>query len=149
MTKTTLSTAADRRAAMNEWRLVDATGQVLGRMAAEIAQILMGKHRPQYTPHMLVGEGVVVIHADKVKLTGNKRATKEHLYYTGHPGGLRRVKLGQHVETKPEEVVRLAVRRMLPKNRLAKRMLSRLKVYAGGEHPHVAQKPKETKLSGR
>ena len=131
---------------MSEWRVVDASGQVLGRMAAQIAQILMGKHRPQYTPHMLVGEGVIVINAEKVKVTGEKRTNKEHTYYTGYPGGLRRIKLGDHLDNRPDEVIQLAVRRMLPKNRLARRMMSRLKVYLGNEHPHAAQKPAGTTL---
>jgi len=141
MTKTTLATLADRKAAMSSWRVVDATGQVLGRMAAEIATILMGKHKPLYTPHMLVGEGVIVVNADKAKVTGAKRETREYTYYTGYPGGLRHVKLGDYMVDNPEEVIQLAVKRMLPKNRLGRRMLSRLKVYRGAEHPHVAQKP--------
>lgn len=146
MTKTTLATHADRHAAMNSWRIVDASGQVLGRMAAQIAQILMGKHRADYTPHMLVGEGVIVVNAAKVKVTGNKAETREYTYYTGHPGGLRHVKLGDYLAGNPEEMLQLAVRRMLPKNRLARRMMSRLKVYAGEAHRHSAQKPKVADL---
>ncbi|MBL9076467.1 MAG: 50S ribosomal protein L13 [Planctomycetes bacterium] len=141
MTKTTLATTATRHAAMNTWRVVDAAGRPLGRMAAEIATILMGKHRSDYTPHMLVGEGVIVVNASAVKLTGNKAETREYTYYTGFPGGLRHVKLADYVAKAPEELVRLAVRRMLPKNRLARKMISRLKVYRAGSHPHVAQKP--------
>ncbi|MBK8096684.1 MAG: 50S ribosomal protein L13 [Planctomycetes bacterium] len=141
MTKTTLATEADRQAAMNTWRVVDASGQVLGRLASRIAEILMGKHLPTYTPHILVGEGVIVINAGKVRVTGNKAETREYTYYTGHPGGLRHVKLGTYQAEAPETLIHLAVRRMLPKNRLARRMLSRLKVYEGATHPHVAQKP--------
>jgi large subunit ribosomal protein L13 len=141
MTKTTLATEADRQTAMATWRVVDASGQVLGRLAARIAEILMGKHLPTYTPHMLVGEGVIVINAGKVKVTGNKQETREYTYYTGFPGGLRKVKLGDYLAGSPEHLIQLAVRRMLPKNRLARRMLSRLKVYEGATHPHVAQKP--------
>jgi large subunit ribosomal protein L13 len=126
---------------MNTWRVVDASGQTLGRMAAQIATVLMGKHRADYTPHMLVGEGVIVINADKVKVTGNKANTREYTYYTGYPGGLRRVPLGDYLEHASDQLVRLAVRRMLPKNRLARRMISRLKVYRGSSHPHQAQKP--------
>jgi large subunit ribosomal protein L13 len=132
---------------MSQWRVVDASGQVLGRMAAQIAQILMGKHRPDYTPHMLVGEGVIVINADKVKVTGQKRETREYTYYTGYPAGLRHIKMGDYLDKRADEVIQLAVRRMLPKNRLARRMMSRLKVYIGNAHPHVAQKPAATGLS--
>jgi large subunit ribosomal protein L13 len=145
MTKTTLATAATRHAAMNTWHVVDASGRTLGRMATEIATILMGKHRPDYTPYMLVGEGVIVVNADKVKVTGSKAQTREYTYYTGFPGGLRTVLMADYLEKAPEELVRLAVRRMLPKNQLARRMISRLKVYRGPSHPHVAQKPRAAK----
>lgn len=141
MTKTTLATVATRHQAMNTWHVVDASGRTLGRMATEIATILMGKHRIDYTPYMLVGEGVVVVNADKIKVSGNKAETREYTYYTGYPGGLRHVKLGDYMTDAPEELVRLAVRRMLPKNQLARKMLSRLKVYRGPVHPHAAQKP--------
>lgn len=141
MTKTTFATVEKNHEAMNTWRVIDATGKTLGRMATEIATILMGKHRPDYTPHILVGEGVIVTNADKIKLTGNKAKTRVYTYYTGHPGGLREKVLGEYMESAPEEVVRLAVRRMLPKNRIARRMISRLKVYRGEAHPHAAQKP--------
>ena len=141
MTKTTFATVEKNHEAMNTWRVIDATGKTLGRMATEIATILMGKHRPDYTPHILVGEGVIVTNADKVKLTGNKANTRVYTYYTGHPGGLRERVLGEYMESAPEEVVRLAVRRMLPKNRIARRMISRLKDYRGEAHPHAAQKP--------
>lgn len=141
MTKTTLATTATRHAAMNTWHVVDAAGRPLGRMATEIATILMGKHRPDYTPHMLVGEGVIVVNAGAVRLTGTKAETREYTYYTGYPGGLRRIKLADYVEKAPEELVTLAVRRMLPKNLLARKMISRLKVYRGASHPHGAQKP--------
>ncbi|MEC7726347.1 MAG: 50S ribosomal protein L13, partial [Planctomycetota bacterium] len=139
MTKTTFATVETNHDAMNTWRVIDATGKTLGRMATEIATILMGKHRPDYTPHILVGEGVIVTNADKIKLTGNKANTRVYTFYTGHPGGLREKVLGEYMESAPEEVVRLAVRRMLPKNRIARRMISRLKVYRGEAHPHAAQ----------
>jgi large subunit ribosomal protein L13 len=142
MTKTTLATTADRHQAMNTWHVVDAGGRTLGRMATEIATLLMGKHRADYTPYMLVGEGVIVVNADRVRVTGNKAETREYTYYTGFPGGLRHVKLADYIEKAPEQLVRLAVRRMLPKNRLGAKMLSRLKVYKGAAHPHGAQKPK-------
>jgi large subunit ribosomal protein L13 len=141
MTKTTLATVADRQQAMNTWHVVDASGRTLGRMAAEIATLLMGKHRPDYTPYMLVGSGVIVVNAERVKVTGSKAETREYTRYTGFPGGLRRKTLGELLAKAPDEVVRLAVRRMLPKNQLAARMLSRLKVYRGASHPHAAQKP--------
>ena len=141
MTKTTFATVETNHDAMNTWHVVDAAGRTLGRMATEIASILMGKHRPDYTPHILVGEGVIVINADQIRLTGNKAETRTYTFYTGHPGGLREKKLGEYLASSPDEVVRLAVRRMLPKNKLARRMISRLKVYRGSEHPHVAQKP--------
>lgn len=141
MTKTTLASVGTRHAAMNTWHVVDATGRTLGRMATDIATILMGKHRPDYTPHMLVGEGVIVINADKVKVTGNKAQTREYTYWTGYTGGLRHVKLADYLAQAPEELIRLSVRRMLPKNQLARKMISRLKVYRGDAHPHAAQKP--------
>ena len=142
MTKTTFATVEKNHEAMNTWRVIDATGKTLGRMATEIATILMGKHRPDYTPHMLVGEGVVVINASKIRMSGNKANTREYTRYTGYAGGLRTTTMGEYLAHNPEELVTLAVRRMLPKNKLAKRMLSRLKVYPGAEHPHGAQKPK-------
>ncbi|MCC7066266.1 MAG: 50S ribosomal protein L13 [Planctomycetes bacterium] len=126
---------------MNTWHVVDASGRTLGRMATEIATLLMGKHRPDYTPYMLVGEGVIVINADKVKVTGNKAETREYTYFTGYQGGLRTVKLGDYLEKASDELVRLSVRRMLPKNQLARKMISRLKVYRGESHMHAAQKP--------
>jgi large subunit ribosomal protein L13 len=110
-------------------------------MATEIATLLMGKHRTDYTPYMLVGEGVIVVNAERIVVTGNKAETREYTYYTGFPGGLRSVKLADYLKKSPEELVRLAVRRMLPKNQLAAKMISRLKVYKGAAHPHKAQKP--------
>jgi large subunit ribosomal protein L13 len=141
MTKTTLATVADRHKAMNTWHVVDAAGRTLGRMATDIATLLMGKHRTDYTPYMLVGEGVIVVNADQVKVTGTKAETREYTYYTGFPGGLRHVTLGDYLAKKPEELIRLAVRRMLPKNTLGRKMMTRLKVYRGAAHPHAAQKP--------
>ncbi|MBL8722492.1 MAG: 50S ribosomal protein L13 [Planctomycetes bacterium] len=149
MTKTTFATEATRQGAMNTWHVVDASGRTLGRMATEIATLLMGKHRPDYTPHLLVGEGVIVINADKVKVTGGKAETREYTYYTGFPGGLRHVTLADYLKHAPDELIRLAVRRMLPKNLLARRMWSRLKVYRGASHPHQAQKPATQKPASR
>ena len=147
MTKTTFATVELNHAAMNTWHVIDASGQTLGRLATEVATILMGKHRPDYTPHILVGEGVIVINAGKIRFSGNKANTREYTFYTGHPGGLRKRLLGEYLESAPDEVVRLAVRRMLPKNRLARRMIARLKVYRDDAHKHAAQKPGSVDLN--
>jgi len=131
---------------MDTWHLVDASQHVLGRMASRIAEVLMGKHKPLYTPHLSVGEGVIVVNAGKVKTTANKGETRMYRRYTGYPGGLRSRSLEDYRENKPEELITLAVRRMLPKTRLGRQMLKRLKVYAGESHPHAAQMPQELKL---
>lgn len=141
MTKTTFATENDHQAAMAKWFIIDASKHVLGRMSVRIAEILMGKHSPLYTPHLNIGNGVVVINAAKVGVTGNKRKTRVYTRYSGYPGGLKESTLGERLEDAPEELVKLAVRRMLPKNKLAYSMLKRLKVYAGAEHPHAAQSP--------
>jgi large subunit ribosomal protein L13 len=129
-----------------KWLLVDADGAILGRMAAKIAPILMGKTKPTYTPHVDTGDYVVVVNADKVKLTGKKAQIKEYDYYTHHPGGHKYVSFAEMMAKKPEKVVELAVRRMLPKNRLGRQMLKKLKVYSGPEHEHQAQKPEKIEL---
>ena len=123
------------------WFLVDATDQVLGRLASRLATILMGKHKPEYTPHVDVGDFVVLTHVEKVKITGKKRQQKTYGRYSYYPGGYKEERLGSLMDRKPERVIQLAVRRMLPKNRLARQMLKKLKVYRGGEHPHQAQQP--------
>jgi large subunit ribosomal protein L13 len=123
------------------WHLVDADDQVLGRMAARIARVLMGKHRPIYSPHLDTGEFVIVVNAAKVKITGNKLTGRMVRYHTGWIGGLKECTLGELMEKKPEEVIRLAIRRMLPKTKLGRKMMTKLKVYAGAEHPHAAQTP--------
>ncbi|HVU89490.1 MAG TPA: 50S ribosomal protein L13 [Pirellulales bacterium] len=130
-----------------KWWLVDATDQVVGRLAAEIAMILMGKHRPTYTPHVDTGDFVVVVNAEKVTFTGKKWQNKTYTHYTGYTG-LRVETAGHRLERRPELILSEAVRRMLPKNKLATKMLSKLKIYAGPEHPHQAQlpEPKESKL---
>src|SRR5690606_9690043 len=114
---------------------------VLGRMAARIAEVLMGKHTPLYTPHLNVGAGVIVIHAEKVGITGEKRDRRVYRHYTGYPGGSRSRTLQERLDSHPEELVKDAVRRMLPKTALGRDMLRRLKVYKGGTHPHTAQRP--------
>lgn len=122
------------------WYLVDAEGQVLGRMAARIARILRGKDKPIFTPHMDAGDFVVVINAKKVKVTGSKEDQKTYFRYTGYPGGARIETLRRLRQRRPEEIVRRAVKGMLPKNRLGRALFTKLKVYAGPEHPHAAQK---------
>ncbi|MEE2886129.1 MAG: 50S ribosomal protein L13 [Planctomycetota bacterium] len=146
MTKTTLATTEDRAKAMDTWHVVDASQYVLGKMAVAIAEILMGKNKPLYTPHMQVGDGVIVINAEKVQVTGNKRAGRMYRFYSGWPGGLKEASMQDLLDNKPAELIKLSVRRMLPKNRLARDMLSRLKAYAGPDHPHGAQNPSELKL---
>jgi len=123
------------------WCHVDASGQVLGRLATRIAMALMGKDRPEYTPHVDTGAFVVVTNAEKVLLTGRKAQTKTYARYSGYPGGYREIGVQEMLQKHPERVVREAVRRMLPKNKLGAAMLKKLKVYAGPEHPHTYHKP--------
>jgi len=130
-----------------KWLLVDADGAVLGRMAAQIAPILMGKTKPTYTPHVDVGDYVVIVNADKVRLTGRKAEQKTYDWYTHHPGGHKYLTFSEMMARKPEKVVELAVRRMLPKNRLGRKMLAKLKVYRGPDHEHQAQRPERIELS--
>lgn len=129
-----------------KWLLVDADGAVLGRMAAEIAPILMGKTKPCYTPHVDTGDYVIVVNAEKVKVTGKKAEQKQYDYYTHFPGGHKYVSFAKMMEKKPERVIELAVRRMLPKNRLGRQMLKKLKVYQGPSHEHQAQQPEKIDL---
>lgn len=123
------------------WHVVDAENQVVGRLATRIARVLMGKHRPQYTPHVDTGEFVVVVNAAKIRFTGRKLDGKNYYSFTGYPGGLRSKTARVMLDTKPEDVIYLATRRMLPKTKLGKQMIRKLKVYAGAEHPHQAQMP--------
>jgi large subunit ribosomal protein L13 len=125
-----------------EWYLVDAQGQTLGRLATQIADTLRGKRKPQYTPHVDTGDFVVVVNAEKIAVTGNKLDQKRYYRHSGYPGGLRSRTLRDQLERRPTEVLRTAVRGMLPKNRLARRQLTKLKIYAGPEHPHEAQNPR-------
>lgn len=124
-----------------KWYVIDAEGKVLGRLAAEIASVLRGKKKPIFTPHVDCGDFVIVINADKVVLTGNKLNQKIHAYHTGYPGGRKEVVYAEMMEKRPEKVIELAVKGMLPKNRLGRKMIKKLKVYAGNEHPHAAQSP--------
>ncbi len=124
-----------------KWYIIDAEDKVLGRLATEIATILRGKNKPIYTPHVDTGDFVIVINADKVKLTGRKLEQKKYSYHTGYPGGLRQVSYGELMEKNPEKIIELAVKGMLPKNSLGRQMYRKLKVYRGTEHGHEAQKP--------
>jgi large subunit ribosomal protein L13 len=136
--KTYVATPATRE---RNWLVVDATGQTLGRLATRIADALRGKRKPEYTPHCDVGDFVIVVNAAKVSVSGKKRDEKLYIRHSGYPGGLRSRTLGEMMERRPEEVVRLAVKGMLPRNRLGRAQLRKLKIYAGPEHPHAAQKP--------
>ena len=131
-----------------EWFLVDAEGQTLGRLATRIAGMLRGKGKPQYTPHVDTGDFVVVVNAEKIAVTGSKLDSKIYYRHSGYPGGLRSRTLREQLERRPTEVLRKAVKGMLPKNRLAAAQLRKLKIYAGPEHPHSAQSPKPLELSG-
>lgn len=131
---------AKRGSVQQKWYIIDATDCVLGRLASEIAMVLMGKHRPEYTPHVDTGEFVVVVNAEKVIMTGNKLKVRHYAWYNGY----HRQKMesyAERLERKPTDLVTFAVKRMLPKNALGRHMLDKLKVYAGSEHPHQAQKP--------
>ena len=128
-----------------KWYVVDAEGEVLGRMCTTIANVLRGKHKPEYTPHVDTGDNVIVINAEKVRMTGTKMDDKEYIRYSGYPGGQKRETARELMDKKPEAIVENAVRGMLPKNRLGRAMFTKLHVYAGAEHPHQAQKPETLK----
>ncbi len=136
------STDRDRR-----WLIVDAEGQTLGRLATQIADALRGKRKPEYTPHVDTGDFVVVVNAEKIAVTGNKMTEKMYRRHTGYPGGLKERTLAEMLEQRPEEVIRKAVKGMLPRNRLARRQITKLKVYAGPNHPHTAQKPEPMEVA--
>ena len=128
------------------WYVVDADGQTLGRLATRIADTLRGKDKPQYTPHVDTGDFVIVVNAEKVAVTGAKLDQKRYYRHSGYPGGLKSRTLRDQLERRPTEVLRIAVRGMLPKNRLARQQLTKLKIYAGPEHPHTAQNPRPLEL---
>jgi large subunit ribosomal protein L13 len=130
----------------HEWYVVDAQGLTLGRLAARIAPILKGKHKPTYTPHLDCGDFVIVVNAEKLRVTGRKLDQKLYHRHSGYPGGLSTINLRDQLARHPERVLELAVRGMLPKNRLGRRMFKKLKVYAVGSHPHLAQQPKPLEL---
>ena len=142
--KTYVATPADRE---RNWVLVDAQGQTLGRLATQIADVLRGKRKPTYTPHCDVGDFVVVINAEQIAVTGNKRAEKLYHRHSGYPGGLKSRTLQEMLDRRPEEVLRLAVKGMLPRNRMARKQITKLKIYAGPEHPHAAQKPEPLEIT--
>lgn len=128
------------------WLVIDATDQVVGRLAVTIATILRGKHRPEYTPHIDTGEFVIVINAEKVRFTGKKMQTKTYDWYTGYPGGYKTVTAERVLKTHPERILQKAVERMVPRNRLGRKQMKKLKIYVGNSHPHQAQQPVEYKL---
>lgn len=131
-----------------KWYVVDAAGQTLGRLASEVASILRGKYKPQFTPHVDTGDFVVVINAEKIQLTGKKWQQKKYYRHSGYPGGLKETTAQAMRDKKPERMIELAVYGMLPKNRLGEKLKSKLKVYAGSEHPHAAQNPEVWQLRG-
>ncbi|MFA9400349.1 MAG: 50S ribosomal protein L13 [Acidobacteriota bacterium] len=141
--KTFVATPTNRQ---RDWYVVDAEGQTLGRMATQLADALRGKRKPDYTPHIDTGDFVVVINADKIRVTGDKMNSKIYWRHSGYPGGIRSRTLGEMLERRPEEVTRRAVKGMMPRNKLSRRQLLKLKVYAGPEHPHQAQEPQPMEI---
>ena len=141
--KTYVATPADRE---RNWYVVDATGQTLGRLATQIANALRGKRKPTYTPHIDVGDFVIVVNAERIEVTGNKRADKRYYRHSGYPGGLKSRTLQEMLDRRQEEVIRRAVKGMLPRNRLGRKQLTKLKVYAWPDHPHAAQQPKPMEI---
>ena len=129
-----------------KWYIVDADGETVGRICSKISHVLKGKHTPSYTPHVDCGDNVIVINAEKVRFTGKKLAQKEYIYHTGYPGGQRKIVAANLLASKPHEVIEKAVRGMLPKNKLGRKMIKKLFVYAGSSHPHQAQKPEPFKF---
>jgi large subunit ribosomal protein L13 len=145
-----MQTRIPKKAELEErWLVVDAAGKTLGRLATHVATRLRGKHRPTYTPHMDTGDHVIVVNAAQVRVTGQKAQQKLYRRHTGYPGGLREVPFERMLERHPERVIRLAVSGMLPKNRLGRKLIKKLKVYAGPEHPHQAQQPVTEDLAGK
>ena len=133
---------AKKEEVTRDWYLVDAENQVLGRMATQIANVLRGKNKPTFTPSVDTGDFVIVVNAEKIVLTGKKLADKTYYSHTGYPGGIKSITAGKLLEKKPEDIIRKAVKGMLPKNKLARHMINKLKIYTGSAHPHEAQQPK-------
>ncbi|MCC5789269.1 MAG: 50S ribosomal protein L13 [Opitutales bacterium] len=140
------STLAKKETTQPKWYIVDATDQVLGRLSVKIANILRGRHRPIYTPHVDTGDFVIVINAEKIRLTGKKDSQKEYMFFSGYVGGESYRSVAEYREKNPAFIIEHAVKGMLPKNRLARQMLKKLKVYGGSEHPHEAQEPEALSL---
>mgnify|MGYP000147353225 FL=1 len=140
--------SAKPESVQREWFIVDAAEKTLGRLATEIALRLKGKHKPEYTPHVDTGDYIVVINADKIRVTGKKTTDKMYYRHTGYPGGLRSISFDKLIDHKPEMVIEQAVKGMLPKNPLGRDMYRKLKVYAGSEHPHAAQQPQTLEING-
>ncbi|NRA23760.1 MAG: 50S ribosomal protein L13 [Oleispira sp.] len=140
--------SAKPESVQREWFIVDAAEQTLGRLATEIALRLKGKHKPEYTPHVDTGDYIVVINAEKIRVTGKKTTDKMYYRHTGYPGGLRSISFDKLIDHKPEMVIEQAVKGMLPKNPLGRDMYRKLKVYAGSEHPHAAQQPQTLEING-
>jgi large subunit ribosomal protein L13 len=130
------------------WFVIDATDQVVGRLAVQIANILRGKHRPEYTPHVDTGEFVIVINAEKVRFTGRKMETKTYHWYTRYPGGLKESRARDLITTHPDRLILQAVKRMVPRNCLGRQQMTKLKIYAGSQHPHQAQQPQKLEIKG-
>ena len=137
---------ANSETRQRDWYVVDAEGKTLGRLATRIADTLRGKHKPEYTPHVDTGDFVIVVNAERIRVTGDKLASKVYYRHTGYPGGIKSRTLGEMLDRRPEEVIRKAVRGMLPRNRLARKQLTKLKIYAGPDHPHAAQQPTEMEV---
>ncbi|MBW6511893.1 MAG: 50S ribosomal protein L13 [Desulfuromonadaceae bacterium] len=138
--------SAKKTDVVRSWYVIDAEEIVLGRAASQIATVLRGKHKPIYTPHVDTGDFVIVLNADKVKLTGNKLNDKMYYHHSGFPGGIKSINAGKLLAKKPEELIKKAVKGMLPKNKLGRQMFKKLKVYVGTDHPHAAQQPQPFKL---
>jgi large subunit ribosomal protein L13 len=140
------TTLVKKEAVKHNWWVIDATDRVVGRLAVTVANLLRGKHRPDFTPHVDTGDFVVIINAEKVKLTGKKWDTKSYVAFSHYPGGLRTTTAKEYLDKRPEYIIEAAVKRMMPKNRLARQQFAKLKVYAGNTHPHQAQQPQAFKL---
>lgn len=138
--------SAKAESVVHDWFVVDAAGKTLGRMATEIATRLRGKHKPEYTPHVDTGDYIVVINAEKVRVTGNKATDKMYYHHTGFVGGIKSISFKKLIEKAPERTIQIAVKGMLPRGPLGRAMFKKLKVYAGNEHPHAAQQPKELNI---
>lgn len=138
--------SAKKEEVERQWFIVDAEGEVVGRLCTKIAHVLRGKHKPSYTPHVDCGDYVIVINADKVRFTGAKWDQKEYITFSGYPGGQKRTKANELMAKKPYAIIENAVRGMLPKTKLGRAMIKKLFVYAGGEHPHAAQKPQDLNI---